>query len=110
MTFLEEEELFPTITSSDVFATEEVDAIINESEPSTKEIVDGDSEVGKGKQKAKRKLTDMEDAKKVCPCLSTCNAYLFCFGIDTSNQLFTQTIESLPTCILSCNFAFLGSQ
>lgn len=77
MTFLEEEELFPAL-SSYVSATEEVNATINQSDSSTKEIVDGNSEIGKGKQNAKRK-TVTETTKKVCPGLSTSNAYHLVF-------------------------------
>ncbi|XP_024926271.1 splicing factor U2AF-associated protein 2 isoform X2 [Ziziphus jujuba] len=64
MTFLQEEEIFPTVSFSDISPSEEVNATVNLSDASVKEDVNGNSEVGEGKQNAKRKISDNEAPKK----------------------------------------------
>lgn len=65
MTFLQEEEVFPTVNSFDISATEEVKETVNLSNPPAKEEENGNNEAVEGKQNGKRKLDDMEATKKV---------------------------------------------
>jgi hypothetical protein len=75
MTFLEEEEVFPTFIVSDAPAIEEVNATVNDvtvnaSATSGKEEEDNfTSEVVEAKQNGKRKLLDKQADKKVLPSL-----------------------------------------
>lgn len=76
MTFLQEEEVFPTVNLSDIPSSEELNATFNLSDQSTKEDVNDSSEVGEEKQNAKRKLSDKEANKKVSPFFSLLDACL----------------------------------
>ena len=62
MIFSKEEEVFSTVNTSNVSASEEDNATENLPDSSTKEVNDN-SEVGQGKPNAKRKLLDKEAAK-----------------------------------------------
>ncbi|EXC24922.1 HIV Tat-specific factor 1-like protein [Morus notabilis] len=65
MTFLQEEEVFPTVNSSDISATEKVKETVNLSNPPAKEEEEnGNNEAVEGKQNGKRKLDDKEATKK----------------------------------------------
>lgn len=77
MTFLEEEEVFPTFIVSDAPAIEEVNATVNDvtvnaSATSGKEEDNVTSEVVEAKQNGKRKLSDKQADKKVLPYMSSC--------------------------------------
>lgn len=84
MTFLQEEEIFPTVSFSDISPSEEVNATVNLSDASVKEDVNGNSEVGEGKQNAKRKISDNEAPKKVNPFL--CLFCLVWYSINVSDM------------------------
>ncbi|PON55390.1 Splicing factor-like protein [Parasponia andersonii] len=63
MTFLKEEEVFSTVNTSNLSASEEDNATVNLPDSSTNKV-DVNSEVKQGKQNAKRKLLDKEAAKE----------------------------------------------
>lgn len=80
MTFLQEEEVFSAVNFTDIPPIEEAGATVNLSDTSIEEEVNGSNEVAKGRQNAKRKLSDKEANKKVCP---------FCpIGLPSSFFLF----------------------
>ena len=85
MTFLEEEEVFPTLIVSDAPAIEEVNATVNDvtvnaSATSGKEEDNVTSEVVEAKQNGKRKLSDKQADKKVLPSLHVQLLPLFFFN------------------------------
>uniref|UniRef100_A0A2N9GCG5 RRM domain-containing protein n=1 Tax=Fagus sylvatica TaxID=28930 RepID=A0A2N9GCG5_FAGSY len=64
MTFLVEEEVFPTFSVTDALVKEEVNETVNASDASGEEEVNDTSELVGDKQNGKRKLTDKPDEKK----------------------------------------------
>ena len=68
MTFLQEEEIFP---AANFFwgHREEVNAPVKASDPSKEDDINGSSEL-EGNESSKRKLSDKEANKQVCPLLS----------------------------------------
>lgn len=73
MIFSKEEELFPTVNSSDISATEDVNV---------------KDEAGEGNQNGKRKLSDKEATKKVC-CFCRFIYYLRIYFLVCSVSIFS---------------------
>lgn len=89
MTFLVEEEVFPTFSVTDALVKEEVNETVNASDASGEEEVNGTSELVGDKQNGKRKLTDKPDEKKVfLSKFSSCSLskydyfYFLCFCLS----------------------------
>jgi hypothetical protein len=94
MTFLEEEEIFPTFNVSDAPAIEEVNASVNEvivnaSATSGKEENTVTSEVVEAKPIGKRKLSDKEEEKKV---LSSLHVQLLIFSFFFNHIKWTSIL------------------